>query len=249
MSPPDKMNTSTLQSAWNARTQEIKTQDKIQKLQAASSKLYTRMIAEMEPELPYIQSLMKDACQTAQIRGQLQVPIWTFKTRYFLQTRDEEIANLPDIMEYLEWKSNRDREIDVRGYHYCTDGIPDRVIFRETDLLDRLTARLFGTTHFKIKMFNTADDVDTELNVIVVTRRLFLHFYPNGITEEDRAQLQAAVWKYQPTSPLLTSTPPTLPPPTPIRPRVSRRFVGLPPCFCCTDDDDDTGGDTDDETI
>ena len=244
-SPPDKMNTSTLFNTWSAREKEIRQDEKALRMKKLSDKLYEQMVATIGADLSNIHDQLNDTCKTAASRSQLSVPIWDFKTRYFLKTEEEEREPFWEtsmgILGYSSWKDGRDREIDARGYHDCVDGVPVRVILRETDVLDRVTAKLFGVQFFKIKVRNISEDVDTALGLTVVTRRLYLHFFPKGLSDEDVAQLQAVVWKYQPTTPTLTTVPPDLPPPlAPIKRSKAEHHYRVASCFCgCEDDDSD----------
>lgn len=240
------MNPTTLENTWNLREAELMAEQERSRLEIASDLLFNTLTGDsgfgLAPRVAAIREEMDRVCRTARSRFELRVPICTFSTRSFLKGRVEEYQEFADGEQYDTWRAHRDDVVAVRGYHDVIP-IPGRPhvnvrmqdIVQYTNVLDRLTVQLFGTTNFLLKAAVTSTEEMPELGIRVTTKTIFLNFYPKGLTFAQMSSLHQIARRYQtpPTSPRLTAVPP------PIRREIARYIyddeVGLsadPRCYC-----------------
>lgn len=243
------MNPTTLENTWRLREAELKAEQVRNRLEVAADLLFNSLVSDtvfgIAPRVAAIREEMDRVCRTATSRYELRVPIWSFCTRSFLKGRVEEAAGFATSEQHEAWRAHRDDVVAVQGYHSAIP-IPGRQhvnvrtqdVIQYTNIMDRLTVQLFGTTNFLIKVAWTATDAEAmpELGIRVTTRTLFLNFYPDGLSIPQMSTLHQIARRYQtpPTSPTLTAVPP------PIRRERTRRSVyddddvlfNEPRCYC-----------------
>jgi hypothetical protein len=194
------MNVNTLQSTWNTRKSELN-------FESAANELFAVLTSSngILPRVPAIREEMDRKCRTSTLASDLRVPIWTYNQRKFLLSAKEERAKFGE--GYNAWRAQREKYLVSAGYHNAINGVPLWKIFFKTDLLDRLTVALFGTTNFRLYVQRTNSIHLSDIDVDVNTYTIFLQFYPNGLSTP-------------PSSPRMTAVPPPLP-----KRRPMERFV------------------------
>lgn len=215
------MNTPMLQTIWNQRQADLSAD----KLEVFANDFYTARVLDINSHETEFHERMEDACRVAKSPSELRIPLWSYKTRFFLRTEEEQQTIVETAhIDYAYWCAERDATIHQEGWHSVVerDGmqpVPVRVLLRETDVLNRLTARMFGTTNFLITDHVTEHVEMSELNIEVKTRTLFLNYYPGGLSIAQMSPLHIAARKdaarvapeTPPASPGLTAIPPPLP--------------------------------------
>lgn len=240
------MNPTTLENTWRLREAELKAEQVRTRLEVAADLLFNSLVSDtvfgIAPRVAAIREEMDRVCRTATSRYELRVPIWSFCTRSFLKGRVEEADGFATAEQHEAWRAHRDDVVAVQGYHSAIP-IPGRQhvnvrtqdVIQYTNIMDRLTVQLFGTTNFLMKCGTVDTEAMPELGIRVTTRTLFLNFYPDGLTIPQMSTLHQIARRYQtpPTSPRLTAVPP------PIRRETTRYVyddeVGLsadPRCYC-----------------
>ncbi len=215
------MNTPMLQTIWNQRQDELSAE----RLEVFANDFYTSRVLDIDSRQTQLHEMMEDACRAAKSRSELRIPLWSYKTRFFLRTDEEQQTIVEDAhIDYDYWCAERDATIHQEGWHSEMDRdgmqpVPVRVLLRDTDVLNRLTSRMFGTTNFLITDQVTEHAPMPDLNIEVKTRTLFLNYYPDGLSIAQMSPLHIAARKdaarvapeTPPASPWLTAVPPPAP--------------------------------------
>ena len=221
------MNPNTLQNTWMLRQSEIRAERNQLQMETAANELFQELVNNQLAG-DRIREEMDRVCRTANSVRDLRFAIWSYRTRTFDRSMEED--RLAYGEGYDEWRLQRDDYVSRQGWNQTVNQIPIWKVIGQTDILSRLTVALFGTTNFMMYVQHTSTMPAEHLGIKVKTYHVFLSFYPNGLPMAHRSLLHKVARKYQPApetppaTPHLTSTPPTLPVPPPIR-RQSARYV------------------------
>ena len=174
-------NTSALQAAWSDR-------QKTRVLENHASILFDELCDILQRDISKHYTALNTVCATANSKRDLQIPVWEYKTRY-----------------YNDGSENHDETIKSQGLHWTVGTvwkptntevgpikpIAVRTILRDTDVLARLSVEVFGGTHYELVDQRSSAYTDVDLGIDVVTRRVVLRFYPDGLSDQRQAYLKS----------------------------------------------------------
>lgn len=190
------MNTLSLQNTWNERKEALA----YARLQEVATLALTKIVNDVN--LPAVQAALEEACRTATSVHGLRTPLWEYKVRIFDLSKAEEEVLPPESMyfTYDTWRQIRTKWVKEFNLHtvvtHGEDEMSMREVITKTDLLDRLTVTLFGTKHFRIIDRVVAVEEFPLHRVKIVTRQLFVLFFPKGLAQEKSEALELVALKH-----------------------------------------------------
>lgn len=189
------LNTAALQAAWELRKAALKREQFGRYIPV----LYTSVF-DLLSAMPELQDQLDHICRTASSVSELTLPIWTYTTRHFLFSQDDEYEDFIDVhptWDYTVWQNRTAERIRDEGYHQQVHvpGLPSlsvKEIISETDFVHSLCAGVFGTKHYWLSDSHRSTHTVDDLGIEVETRQLVLQFYPDGLPEDMQVTLENA---------------------------------------------------------